>query len=444
LLVEGDRDPLRRLVVRLRALGSEVVPVENVEEAIRRLDEGGGAAHVVFLPMHPGPRLARLLDAVRQASRRSGVSFVAVGRRPSAEEREILRLAGVGTCLQDPVAESQLRFAVNQAGYEDRDGRCRKSVRVPTALAARVIGGMGAREALVYSLSEGGAYLETPRVTVAGAQLTLQLPLPAGTVSVDAHVLYHNVVGNLQQENLATGMGVEFIDMDEETREAIADYVDECVELQTGLRPPKRIAPPVEEEAQPEAESRYPWLESLKENPWFEVVKGLGQRYARERAEPEPIHEVYAPSPAEASPKPEHHPKDAGNRVVVRCQDGRLIKGYTLDFMPNKNVFHVVSPDDESEITELSLTELKAIFFVKDFAGDPDGASPKSFTRDELRGLHGVKLEVRFLDGEVMYGTTHGYQPGRKGFFLFPADETSNNIRVYIYEDATDSVKVLR
>jgi hypothetical protein len=43
-----------------------------------------------------------------------------------------------------------------------------------------------------------------------------------------------------------------------------------------------------------------------------------------------------------------------------------------------------------------------------------------------------------------MYGTTHGYQPGRKGFFLFPADETSNNVRVYIYEDSTESVEVWR
>ena len=30
------------------------------------------------------------------------------------------------------------------------------------------------------------------------------------------------------------------------------------------------------------------------------------------------------------------------NRVVVRFNDGRLLKGYTHDFLPEKDLFHLI------------------------------------------------------------------------------------------------------
>ena len=191
--------------------------------------------------------------------------------------------------------------------------------------------------------------------------------------------------------------------------------MEECLEFQAGGEQPKFSAAPHDEAAPPQ---------ERRQNPRLELPNRVGRPEAREQA---------AGNAAKGQ-----------NKVVVRCRDGRVIKGYLFDFLPQKEIFHVVSPDDENEITELRSSEPKAIFFVKSFDGDRDGAEPKSLTRDELRALRGVKLEVRFHDGEVMCGTTHGYQPGRKGFFVFPANETSNNTRIFVYEDATESVDVLR
>ncbi len=36
-----------------------------------------------------------------------------------------------------------------------------------------------------------------------------------------------------------------------------------------------------------------------------------------------------------------------------------------------------------------------------------------------------------------MYGSTHGYAPNRRGFFLFPADKQSNNERVFVIQAST-------
>jgi hypothetical protein len=438
LLVEGECDPMGALAPRLLALGAEVVSTQSADDAIRQLDDHAQVAHLVFLPIHGSPaELKKLLKSVRRARRRTRGRFVGVGEQPSAAERKRLESAGVEVCLWEPISDAQLRFALNEAGYEPGDGRSRSGDRVPTAILARIVTGTGQREAHVYSLSAGGAYLETARPTMAGGRLKLELPLPGGTVAVNARALYHNVLGNVRQDNLAVGMGVEFVDMDVATRAAIADYVDECVESLTGRKPKKRAPAPREEIAKPEERRRFPRLDFLKRDGLREKPRPEHERPKPEQA---PANEVLSPVEEPEAPKAERTPTDKENKVVVRCRDGRLIKGHTFDFMPNKDLFHVVDPDDPNDVIELSSSDPKAIFFVKSFTGDPDRPAPKSVTQDELHGVPGLKIKVRFLDGEVMYGTTHAYQPGRKGFFVFPADETSNNERVYVYADYTESV----
>lgn len=47
---------------------------------------------------------------------------------------------------------------------------------------------------------------------------------------------------------------------------------------------------------------------------------------------------------------------------------------------------------------------------------------------------------MTFKDGEVLVGTTQGYQPGRPGFFLEPADRASNIERCFVVAAATREV----
>jgi hypothetical protein len=43
----------------------------------------------------------------------------------------------------------------------------------------------------------------------------------------------------------------------------------------------------------------------------------------------------------------------------------------------------------------------------------------------------------------VMVGSTQGYQPGRPGFFLIPADTQSNNERCFVVTAAAREVSFL-
>jgi len=130
-------------------------------------------------------------------------------------------------------------------------------------------------------------------------------------------------------------------------------------------------------------------------------------------------------------------------KVVARFADNRLLKGYTQDFFPNKSLFHIHPVDSTrfKESIEISVKDLKALFFVRDFQGNPDYDERKAF--DPKEQISGKKVEVTFLDGEVLVGTTLGYEPKRPGFFLHPPDPKSNNIRVFVVSSAVHNVRFL-
>lgn len=128
------------------------------------------------------------------------------------------------------------------------------------------------------------------------------------------------------------------------------------------------------------------------------------------------------------------------NKIVVRYQDGRVMKGFTADFMPNKDIFHLVPMDapPDTKPLPINVQQSKALFFVKDFAGDSQYHDKKTF--EPNKPATGRKIKVVFKDGEVLVGTTQGYQPGRPGFFVFPADPQSNIERCYVVSAATREV----
>ena len=94
-----------------------------------------------------------------------------------------------------------------------------------------------------------------------------------------------------------------------------------------------------------------------------------------------------------------------------------------------------VSPADRLRI---HTDNLKALFFVKDLAGNPAYTERNAFT--SASRPTGKRVRVEFEDGEVLVGTTMGYRPDRPGFFLEPADPASNNERCYVLAAATRDI----
>jgi len=131
------------------------------------------------------------------------------------------------------------------------------------------------------------------------------------------------------------------------------------------------------------------------------------------------------------------------NSIVVRYQDGRILKGTTADFLPTKPAFHVAvaGAPPGTRAVEVVVAELKAVFFVK----DPIGNAAHDDLRDFPAGkpVVGRKIRVVFRDGEILVGTTQGADPARQGFFMIPADAASNNNRCFVVTRAASDVSFL-
>jgi len=132
------------------------------------------------------------------------------------------------------------------------------------------------------------------------------------------------------------------------------------------------------------------------------------------------------------------------NKVVVHFRDGRILKGYTYDFNPNREIFHVASNPNGKQLTEVSTSHMKALFFVKSFEGNKDHPGPHDFCIERFRKTPGTKVKVTFQDREVMYGSTHGYAPNRRGFFISPASSETNNDRIFVVKESTSTVETWR
>jgi hypothetical protein len=132
------------------------------------------------------------------------------------------------------------------------------------------------------------------------------------------------------------------------------------------------------------------------------------------------------------------------NKVVAHYNDGKLLKGYTHDFTPARNTFHLTCQleNDYGTVYEVKLTDLKAIFFVKTWKGSFAYKEKKRFDEADTSHLRGMKIKVVFKDGETIRGVSLGYSKMKKGFFVIPLDPRSNNERIYVVAAAVREVKI--
>ncbi|MDR3678059.1 MAG: hypothetical protein P4N24_21440 [Acidobacteriota bacterium] len=134
-------------------------------------------------------------------------------------------------------------------------------------------------------------------------------------------------------------------------------------------------------------------------------------------------------------------PSSTRKRVVVRKLDKGLIKGF-LDVAG-----HLASElevlDREGRVVHVLMSEVKGIFFVRDFEGNPDRAERKIFrSRPRLAGLW---VRMTFKDSEVLEAllANNLLDVDPLGYLVTPPDVYSNNLRIFIPRSALTEMEVL-
>ena len=117
------------------------------------------------------------------------------------------------------------------------------------------------------------------------------------------------------------------------------------------------------------------------------------------------------------------------NKIVVHMKNGEVAKGRTIDFSQNRASFHLNTFHDPACVEEIALENLKAIFFVKDFDGNPVHVDSVDFSKAPVAGKHVI---ITFDDGELFFGTSDTIHRERVGFFIYPIDPEANTTRAFV------------
>ena len=127
------------------------------------------------------------------------------------------------------------------------------------------------------------------------------------------------------------------------------------------------------------------------------------------------------------------------HKVVAHFIDHGILKGTSMDVDPGRPLCHIRS--DERGNVEVDLAQVKALFFVRDFDGQPqyDETHVPQAGDARLRGSHLV--ELTFGDGEKLGCLMNRYPPNRAFFFVLPMDLRSNNIRILINRSAVTAMR---
>lgn len=98
---------------------------------------------------------------------------------------------------------------------------------------------------------------------------------------------------------------------------------------------------------------------------------------------------------------------------------------------------------DNGTIEEIPIEHAKAVFYVKDFKGDPDHRDLRFYRGAPI--VHGVWIRLEFNDGELIEGLVHNtirflVDPG---FFIRPTDPKSNNRLVFVVKSWLKECRIL-
>ena len=134
----------------------------------------------------------------------------------------------------------------------------------------------------------------------------------------------------------------------------------------------------------------------------------------------------------------------AQEKLVAHFKDGVVSRGYSRDFRPDNEVFHLLS--DEEGITSsrrIHREQLKALFHVKTW-GKPGGhADRRKQFPPEPSKWPAPRTIVEFYDGEEIWGYSEGCQSEAPAFFMFPADPEDNNARIFVVRSSLVKIHFL-
>jgi hypothetical protein len=128
-------------------------------------------------------------------------------------------------------------------------------------------------------------------------------------------------------------------------------------------------------------------------------------------------------------------------KVYVRRLDHQLLAGYVAPqtYLRPEGIELI---GRTAEVSLIPYGQIKAIYFVREFEGDPEADRKLFASRPKLDGLW---VRLKFRDGELLEGVLPNnlLLMTEHGLTLTPPDANSNTHRVFVPRAALEDLKVL-
>ena len=128
-------------------------------------------------------------------------------------------------------------------------------------------------------------------------------------------------------------------------------------------------------------------------------------------------------------------------KVVVHTREHKIHRGFSKKEFIGDNVRIL---DESGNESTFPIKDLKAIFFVKEFNGDPAYDEVLFLKKETARPW--LWVHVEFEDGEILEGRIRNSEEiinGSNGFFIWVSDEYANSQSVYVVKKSIRKFKIM-
>jgi hypothetical protein len=142
--------------------------------------------------------------------------------------------------------------------------------------------------------------------------------------------------------------------------------------------------------------------------------------------------------------------KNAGNssrnidnlgKVVIHTREHKIHRGFSKKEFIGDDVRIL---DESGDEYTFAVKDLKAIFFVKEFNGDPAYDEVLFLRKEKPRPW--LWVHVEFEDGEIIEGRIENNEEiinGTNGFFVWISDEYANSQSVFVVKNSIRKFKIM-
>jgi len=227
LILDNEEGELGRTAVRLIELGIDVMYANDLDEAALLASQESRRLGAVLIPSSVDPACGEALLSRVCSHIDAGPGGLVLAGCPAADPFvRSLRSRGVTWCLREPYQLRELRFVMTAAMATGHARERRKHVRVPTEMTTTVFMGRHRKEVQVHDLSATGAYFATLHPFLEESALSIDLPLPGGSVLGKAVVVNAKTADKPGRPDVPDGMGVAFTDLPPPGPARLARYIE--------------------------------------------------------------------------------------------------------------------------------------------------------------------------------------------------------------------------